>query len=65
MNYLLRKLGMNPTPPRKSKWRGLGQDWHGQLVSKRKPNSMEEVVFSGIKPLHRVHRVLKMARLAQ
>jgi len=65
MNYLLRKLGMNPTPPRKSKWRDSVKIGTVKLVSKRKPNSMEEVVFSGIKPLHRVHRVLKMARLAQ
>jgi hypothetical protein len=65
MNYLLRRLGMQPTPPRQSKWRDSVKIGAVKMVSKRKPNSMEDVVFSSLKPLHRVHRVLKMAKIAR
>ena len=65
INYLLRRMGMNPTPPHKSKWRDSVKIGTVKMLSKRNPNSMEEVVFSGLKPLHRVHRVLKMAGVAR
>jgi hypothetical protein len=65
INYLLRRMGMNPTPPRKSKWKDSVKIRTVKLLSKRKQNSMEDVVFSGMKPLHKVHRVLKMAKIAK
>jgi hypothetical protein len=58
-------MGMNPTPPRKSKWRDSVKIRAVKALSKRNPNSMEEVVFSALKPLHRVHRALKAARIAK
>jgi hypothetical protein len=65
MNFLLRRLGLNPLPPHQSPWRDSVKVGTVKLISNRKPNSFEEVVFSGMRPLHRVHRVLKMAHIAR
>jgi hypothetical protein len=57
INFLLRKLGLNPVPPHQSRWRDSVKVGALNLVSDRNPKSFEEVVFSGMK---RLKRVLKM-----
>jgi hypothetical protein len=62
INFLLRKLGLNPVPPRKSGWRDRFKTSAVNLISDRNPNSFDEVVYSGQR---RMERVLKMARLVR
>ena len=46
-NYLLRKLGLNPTPPHQSKWRDRIKISLVSRWSDRNSNSLDGVVFSG------------------
>jgi hypothetical protein len=62
INFLLRKLGLNPVPPRKSGWRDRFKTSAVNLISDRNPNSFDEVVYSGQR---RMERVLKMARIVR
>jgi hypothetical protein len=62
INFLLRKLGLKPTPPRKSEWRDNVKKGAINMLSDRNPNSFDEVVYSGQR---RMERVLKMARIVR
>ena len=62
VNFVLRKLGLHPVAPRKSKWRDSIKLGAVNMISDRNPNSFDEVVFSGQR---RMERVLKMARLVR
>lgn len=57
-NYLLRRLGMNPRPPGASEWRDALKSSFIGAVSKRRPNSFEHVLFSGINRVRRVTGML-------
>jgi hypothetical protein len=62
VNFVLRKLGLKPTPPRQSLWLDSVKLGAIKLISDRNPNSFDEVVFSGQR---RMERVLKMVRLVR
>ena len=62
VNFLLRKFGLKPVPPRKSRWRDSVKLGAINLISDRNPNSFDEVVFSGQR---RMERALKMVRLVR
>lgn len=63
-NYLLRRLGMTPTPPNRSAWRDALKSSCIRLVSDRKPNSFDDVLFSGMKRLGRMMKTVGLARYA-
>jgi len=62
VNFMLRKMGFNPKAPRQSKWRDSVKKGAINLISDRKQNSFDDVVFSGVR---RLHRVMKFARLTK
>ena len=62
VNYMLRKAGLKPKPPRQSKWRDSVKKGAINLISDRKQNTFDDVVFSGVR---RLHRIAKMARLVR
>ena len=56
-NYLLRKLGFDPTPPRRSERRDSMKVSFISLWSDRNPKSFEQVVYSGATRLKRIMRI--------
>jgi len=62
INFMLRKMGLNPLPPRQSKWRDSIKAGAISLVSDRKPESFNDVLFSGVR---RIKRVLKTVRIVR
>jgi len=56
-NYLLRRLGVDPTPPRRSEWRDSMKASFISLWSDRNPNSLDQVVYSGATRLKRIMRI--------
>ncbi|HEY0255937.1 MAG TPA: cupin-like domain-containing protein [Candidatus Methylacidiphilales bacterium] len=64
-NFMLRKLGLDPVPPRQSPWRDAMKIRAVKLFAKRNPNSFEDVVYSGVRPLRAVYRAMRIARVAR
>jgi Cupin superfamily protein len=62
VNFLLRKLGLNPVPPRQSRWRDSVKVGVINLISDRNPKNFEEVVFSGQRRLERVLKAVRIVR---
>ena len=60
VNFLLRKLGLTPTPPRKSPLRDNLKIGAVNLISKRNGTSFDDVVYSG---QQRMEKALKMVRV--
>ncbi len=58
-NYLLRKLGLNPTPPHQSKRRDSMKVSFISLWSDQNPKHLDQAVYSGIT---RLKRLLKFGR---
>jgi hypothetical protein len=58
-NYLLRKLGLNPTPPRQSHRRDAMKVSFISLWSDRNPSSVDQMLYSGVT---RLKRTLKAGR---
>jgi len=59
INYFLRKLGLEPTPPQKSSLKDNLKIFSMEVFSKRKPKEHDEVIYSGIK---RIKSSLKLVR---
>lgn len=62
VNFMLRKMGLNPVPPRRSPWRDSLKIGAINMISDRNPNSFDEVVFSGVRRMHRVLRAVRLAK---
>lgn len=62
VNFLLRKLGLNPIPPRQSRWRDSVKIGAINLISDRHPKNFEEVVFSGQRRLECVLKAVRIVR---
>jgi len=60
INFLLRKLGLTPTPPHQSPLRDKVKIGAVNLISNRNGTSFDDVVYSG---QHRMEKALKMARI--
>jgi len=56
-NYVLRKLGFDPTPPRRSEMRDSMKVRFISLWSDRNPKTFEQVVYSGATRLKRIMRI--------
>ena len=56
-NYMLRKLGFDPTPPRRSEMRDSMKARFISLWSDRNPKTFEQVVYSGATRLKRIMRI--------
>ena len=62
VNYLLRRLGLKPRPPRSSAWRDSLKLSFIRMVSDRSPSSFDDVLFSG---MYRLRRIMRMAGLSR
>ena len=61
-NYMLRRLGLNPRPPRSSAWRDALKASFIRRVSDRSPKTFDDVLFSG---MYRLRRLMKMVGLSR
>jgi hypothetical protein len=56
-NYLLRKLGLQPTPPNRSRWRDRLKVSFVSVWSDRNPQGLDSAVYSGGTRLRRLFRI--------
>jgi hypothetical protein len=57
VNYLLRKFGLRPRPPGKSRWQDASKALFVEMLSKRNPEKFDDLLYSGT---GRLDRLLKM-----